>query len=213
VIQAHEAPRVGIQAMLESIPSVRLAESFSSVDDALHRLEDERVIPDVLIVSTDLGQGQLERLGDAVTATTRVLVLLSDVEPAHLLSAARVAADGFLLEAELTTAALSHALLPTAGEDIPMPASMVRALLSEAQATHHFSGSPRHLSGREVQVLGLLADGMTNRAIGRTLSISEHSVKRYVRSVLTKLDAPSRASAVALAVTSGLLSAPTIRGY
>ena len=61
------------------------------------------------------------------------------------------------------------------------------------------------LSERETEVLGLVAIGLPNKAIGLRLGISEHTVKFHVASVLSKLDAHSRAEAVATAAREGLL--------
>lgn len=62
------------------------------------------------------------------------------------------------------------------------------------------------LSPREREVLGLVAAGLPNKAIARTLGISDHTVKFHVSSVLTKLDAGSRTEAVTVATRQGILS-------
>jgi DNA-binding NarL/FixJ family response regulator len=65
---------------------------------------------------------------------------------------------------------------------------------------------PSMLSPREREVLGLVAAGLPNKAIARTLGISDHTVKFHVSSVLTKLGASSRTEAVTLATRQGILS-------
>jgi LuxR family transcriptional regulator, maltose regulon positive regulatory protein len=64
------------------------------------------------------------------------------------------------------------------------------------------------LTRREREVLGLLAEGLTNRQIAEKLVVSEHTVHRHVTNILRKLDLPSRTAAAALAVRAGLLTAP-----
>jgi DNA-binding NarL/FixJ family response regulator len=61
------------------------------------------------------------------------------------------------------------------------------------------------LTGREVEVLRLIASGKTNRAIAGELAISEKTVARHVSNILTKLDLPSRSAATAYAYTRNLL--------
>jgi DNA-binding NarL/FixJ family response regulator len=61
------------------------------------------------------------------------------------------------------------------------------------------------LTSREMEVIRLLARGETNRAIARTLSISERTVDRHVSNIFTKLDLPSRAAATAYAYEHGLV--------
>ncbi len=63
----------------------------------------------------------------------------------------------------------------------------------------------RHLSGRELEVLRLVARGRTNRQIAERLTVSEHTVHRHVANILRKLDASSRAAAVARAAEEGML--------
>ncbi len=62
-----------------------------------------------------------------------------------------------------------------------------------------------HLTEREVQILGSLAEGRSNRAIGLALHISESTVKSHLKSLFAKLDATSRAEAIALAAKRGLV--------
>jgi DNA-binding NarL/FixJ family response regulator len=61
------------------------------------------------------------------------------------------------------------------------------------------------LTRREVEVLRLIAEGLSNKRIGRRLLVSEFTVKRHVGNILTKLDLPSRAAAAAFATRRGLL--------
>jgi DNA-binding NarL/FixJ family response regulator len=66
-------------------------------------------------------------------------------------------------------------------------------------------GSSSRLSQRELEVLQLLAQGLTNKQIATRLCRSEHTVHRHVANILTKLDLPSRAAAVSYAAKRGLL--------
>jgi DNA-binding NarL/FixJ family response regulator len=72
--------------------------------------------------------------------------------------------------------------------------------------TAESEGAASTLSPREREVLGLVASGLPNKAIARTLGISDHTVKFHVSSVLTKLDAGSRTEAVTIATRQGILS-------
>lgn len=63
------------------------------------------------------------------------------------------------------------------------------------------------LSRRELEVIRLIAEGLSNQAIAGRLGISEHTVHRHVANILTRLDAPSRSAAVARAAQLGLLAA------
>jgi ATP/maltotriose-dependent transcriptional regulator MalT len=67
------------------------------------------------------------------------------------------------------------------------------------------TGVPVALTGREVEILGLLAEGLGNKAIAGRLGISEHTVKTHVTSVFAKLAVSTRAEAVANAIRLGLI--------
>lgn len=67
------------------------------------------------------------------------------------------------------------------------------------------SGQPAGLSAREAQVLGLVAQGLSNREIGGELSISEHTAANHIRSILSKTDCANRAEAVSYAHSHGLV--------
>jgi DNA-binding NarL/FixJ family response regulator len=69
-------------------------------------------------------------------------------------------------------------------------------------APHAFNGS-EELTGREQQVLGMMADGLANKEISSRLSISTHTVKFHISSILGKLGASSRTEAVSIGVRSG----------
>ncbi|MGH2989673.1 MAG: helix-turn-helix domain-containing protein, partial [Solirubrobacterales bacterium] len=64
------------------------------------------------------------------------------------------------------------------------------------------------LTPREREVLGLLAEGLTNRQIAGDLVVSEHTIHRHVTNILRKLELPSRTAAAAHAVRAGLLDDP-----
>jgi DNA-binding NarL/FixJ family response regulator len=71
------------------------------------------------------------------------------------------------------------------------------------------AGSPlRELTPRELEVLRLVTEGLTNRQIAERLVVSEHTVHRHVTNLLRKLDLPSRTAAAALAARLGLLEEP-----
>jgi DNA-binding NarL/FixJ family response regulator len=96
-------------------------------------------------------------------------------------------------------------LAQTSLRDLGATAEAERAGLLLSKAAGEGGSAVAPLTRRECQVLGLLADGLTNRQIGEHLRLSEHTVHRHVTNILCKLDLPSRAAAAAWAVRSGLI--------
>jgi DNA-binding CsgD family transcriptional regulator len=99
---------------------------------------------------------------------------------------------------------LGHAL--TRAAEIGMPALAARAA-SLGQPGKGVSSHPDGLSGREVQILALVARGLSNREIGGELSISQHTAANHIRSILRKTGCANRTEAAAYAHRRGLVSA------
>jgi DNA-binding NarL/FixJ family response regulator len=129
-------------------------------------------------------------------------VLVPDPEEA---SAAFAAGARAVLARDAEPAALVAALLAIErGLTVLDPPA--RAQLFPETDLPQRTGSGEELTARELEVLGLLASGLSNKAIARRLDISEHTAKFHVGSVLAKLGASSRTEAVALAARRALLS-------
>jgi DNA-binding NarL/FixJ family response regulator len=91
---------------------------------------------------------------------------------------------------------------------VTLPAELAADLVSAARGPQapRAAGAPTQpLTRREIEVLGMLAEGLANKNIAARLGISEHTVKTHVASILTKLDAFSRAEAVAIGARQGLI--------
>jgi len=161
---------------------------------------------DVMIISPTFGPGEFGDIIDAnADSRMKIVLLLRDHDQEAVVHASSIRADGFLLESELTTASLREALSRVALGEVPMPAFLARELLTHrrTQPATPVHG-PLRLTARELQVLSLLVEGMSNKQIARRLVVSEHSAKRHVANVLAKLNVPNRTLAVALVVREHL---------
>jgi two-component system nitrate/nitrite response regulator NarL len=207
VLVGNEVLRRGLEVMLKEMSTVDLAPRLGSVEDCRTRLRTERF--DVLLVSA-FDADVLAGLRDQVAAAgTRVLMLVDESAPGDVGRYARLGVDGFLSQQELHAPALREALDRCAAGQVPMPASIARALLAGAdQPAPHGRLRPAALTGRETQTLHLLAEGLSNGQIARRLGISGHGAKRLVAGVLLKLGAPNRTAAVVTAIRTGLVDCP-----
>jgi NarL family two-component system response regulator YdfI len=161
---------------------------------------------DVLVVALEPGQEPWLPLRDAPDAVARLpaTVLLGD-EPtsAWASRALRSGARGALPRTATADQILAAVLAAAAGLVVREPL--------EARSPVPTSGGPisvrpaQALTPREVEILGMLAEGLGNKSIARRLGISEHTVKTHVTSVFAKLDVSTRAEAVAIAARSGLI--------
>jgi len=142
----------------------------------------------------------LDQVATLAEAGLAVVALLPGDEQA---GAVRAAGARGLLPRDASAGALAAALEGAArGRRGLAPGLAARAAPPPGQPT---PGLPEALTARELEVLQLLATGLTNRAIAQDLGISEHTVKFHVNAILGKLGAQSRTEAVVQALRDGLL--------
>lgn len=189
--------RAGLAALLANLPGclVVLQGSAGLLADAA---SGELELAEVVVWDTgwDAPPEREERLGLALP----VLALTPDEESAAAAWAlgcrgivARMPDEEQLLAAVQAVAAGLHVITP----------AFIGALRADTGA---LAPAATDLTPRESQVLGLLAEGLTNKAIGQRLSISDHTVKFHVNAILGKLNAQSRTDAVVRATRLGLIS-------
>ena len=203
VVLGNELVRHGVLSMLRGVRCVSDTWACGSPSEAMAVLMARR--PEILLCHAEApGAGSLV----AATAElgTRTLLLLDDVDLTTADAVAVAAADGFLLQDELTVGALASAVERLGSGEVPLPGRLARMLVAGlGTAPTHRPARGVSLTPREQQVLGLLAQGLRNKQIARQLAISEHGVKRHVTNVLAKLNSPNRTLAVALALREGLV--------
>ena len=190
--------RAGLAALLAGLPGCRVVYQGHSellADAAAGELDPADAI--VWDLGWDASREREERLGLALP----VLALAADAESAAAAWAlgcrgvvGRATDEEKLLAAVRATAAGLHALSPT----------LVGALLQGDAA--ETEPAAIDLTPRESQVLVLLAEGLTNKAIAYRLAISDHTVKFHVNAILGKLNAQSRTDAVVRATRLCLIS-------
>jgi len=200
--------RAGFRLILERQPGVEVVAEAANGTEALTLVR--QLSPDVVLMGIrmpDLDGIQATRLilADQATARTRIILTTFDLDE-YVYEALRAGASGFLLK-DLPPEQLATAVL-TAGQGDTLLAPAVTRRLIE-----HFTASPRpaaptaavtHLTPREVEVLELLATGLSNAEIAATLFVAETTVKTHIARLLTKLDLRDRVQAVVFAYQNGL---------
>ncbi len=145
-------------------------------------------------------------LGDYPQLKVVLLTVYDDEQ--YLYRAMRAGARGFLTKALSAQELIGHLKRVMSGDTVVDPALAGRLALSAAQVDRGglWAGSHLGLSQRESEVLGLLVEGLSNRAIAKALFIGDETVKTHVRSLLRKLGAADRTQAVATALREGLFT-------
>lgn len=187
------------RALADLVARVPEAEVTAVAPAAALALEGTRSVPDVVLWEAGEVPGELRRLQDWRRLGAPVVALTATAEAARRLRAMGAAA-----------------VLPR-GVDVPALAATLAAVLEGLSVSDPSLESPPdellladdafdELTPRELEVLGLVAEGLSNKAIAVRLEIRESTVKDHVNSMLDKLGAQSRTEAVTTALRRGLIA-------
>ncbi len=196
----HPVVRAGIRAMLEADDELAVVAEAGTADEAVRLAASgvDLVLMDLQFPGELQGAEATRRIR-ALPSPPRVLVLTNYDTDADILGAIEAGASGYLLKDAPPDELLAAVRLAAAGESALAPA--VSSRLAAANA------SPERLTSREAEVLALVAEGRSNREIGRTLFLSEATVKSHLVHIFTKLGVGSRTAAVARARELGAIRA------
>ncbi len=187
-------------AVENAIRSSACIEIAGRIDAA--QLSSSEVSGDVLLIeATDAVDHDWQALADLPIP---VVLLLDSAESGLIDSALRSGIRG-VISADATPQEIESALYAAnAGLVVTIPAALAELLqpLTGELATEELA---ERLSERELQVLDLLAEGLSNKLLAHRLNISEHTVKTHVASIFAKLGASSRTEAVSKAIRRGLV--------
>jgi NarL family two-component system response regulator YdfI len=205
IVAASPLARGGLENLLAA-RGVSVVGRSASLESIFEQIVD--VEPDVVLVdaSSENSEAALDSLinSDLITETT--VILLSDhSQPGWTMEALRVGVRA-ILPSEISPDQLAAALqAATAGLVVLHPSEIPAALPAASAALSPLAELTEPLTPREREVLQMLASGLVNKEIAAKLSISEHTVKFHVASILGKLGAATRTEAVSLGFRRGLI--------
>jgi two-component system, NarL family, response regulator LiaR len=202
VVDDHSVVRQGLRIFLEMDHDICIVGEAASGERAVQMARE--LLPDVVLMDI-LMPGM-----DGIAATRIIRRELPDVEVIALTSvlknelvvrAIQAGAIGYLLK-DTDAPKLREAIHAAAAGQVQLSPEAAALLLREVRAPQE----PERLTERETDVLRLVARGLSNKEIGYQLSISETTVKSHVKSIMEKLDLPSRIHLALYAVRTGLAS-------
>jgi DNA-binding NarL/FixJ family response regulator len=206
----HALFRRGLAMVLEEEPGIAVVGEAEDGEAAVTAAEE--LAPDVILMDVRMpklsGIEATKAIAERAPATRIVMLTVSDEEE-DLYEAVKAGAAGYLLK-EISIEEVASAVRSVmSGESLITP-SMASKLLTEftnlSKRADAKQGMPSpRLTGRELEVLKLVAQGMSNKEIAAELYISENTVKNHVRNILEKLHLHSRMEAVVYAVREKIL--------
>ncbi len=189
LVDDHPIVREGLRAYLALQPGLEVVAEAADVTEALRQVEKTK--PDLVLLDVKLeGESGLSLLAELrrTEGAPRVLLLTSFLDEDYLREALRLGAAGYLLKRAGQGALVDGIRAALRGERILDPAAA--ALLPT------LGDDPlKRLTPRETEVLGLLAEGLSNKAVAKRLGVGEKTVKTHVSSVLAKLELKDRTQA------------------
>jgi DNA-binding NarL/FixJ family response regulator len=201
--------RSGFRMILESEQDVEVVAEAADGREAVS--QTRRIRPDVVLMDLRMPvmdgiAATAEIVGDA-DLSTRILVVTTFDTDEHVYAALRAGASGFVLKDAPPDELATSVRVIAAGEALLTPSVTRRVIEEFARVSRDpGTGAALHdLTERELDVLRLMARGLSNAEIAERLVIGETTVKTHVGNVLMKLDVRDRAQAVVAAYESGLV--------
>jgi DNA-binding NarL/FixJ family response regulator len=196
-VDDHPLMREGIAAVLKGEPDIELVAEASNGREAIERFRLHR--PDITLM--DLQMPEMKGV-EAITAIrsefpgARIIVLTTYGGDVQALRAIKAGACGYLLKSMVRKQLLETIRAVHAGRR-SMPPEIA------AEIIEHVAGD--ELTGREIEVLRLVAGGNANKEAAAQLGISDETVKAHMKSIIAKLGANDRTHAVMIAVRRGII--------
>ena len=208
IVDDQPLQRLGFRMLLEANPDTEVVGEAGHGGEAVRMAAELR--PDVILMDVRMpGMDGIEATRRVVAAgdRSRVLILTTFDLDEYAHEALRAGASGFLLKDTAPADMLRAIEVVAAGEALLAP-RVTRRLIEEftrAPAPTFPAAGLRGLTTRELEVLTLVARGLTNAELGACLRVGQTTVKTHIGHLLTKLDARTRAQLVMIAYESGLV--------
>lgn len=206
LVDDHEVVRLGLRALLDRHPDFEVVGEASTAEEAVIKTLDRR--PNVVVMDIRMPGGTgIDACEQIVQQAPdcKVIILTSYAEDEMLFSAIRAGAAGYVLK-QIGGEELIRAIETIGrGESLLDPALTSRVFAEVRRAAVAAEAAAfAELTPQELNVLGGIATGKTNREIAEMLHLSPGTVRNYVSNILSKLDVSNRAEAAAYAVENRL---------
>jgi NarL family two-component system response regulator LiaR len=201
----HAVVREGLRAFLSS-QGIKVVAEAATGDEAVRLAETtapDVVVMDLLMPASD-GFDATLKIRES-SPETQIVILTSYTTEGHLLRALRAGALSYLPKESEPDEIASAIRKAANGEAVVAPSISARVIRRLAGRPHEQASGISQLTDRELEVLRLIADGLSNAVISERLVITEGTVKTHVSKILAKLDLADRTQAAALAWQQGLV--------
>lgn len=185
----HPLFREGVSRSLSEIDDFVVVGEGASADDAATLAASHR--PDVLLLDVSMPGGGIDAIPEILARSpqTKVLMLTASEEVDPLVAALRRGAAGYVVKG-IGSRGLAEAIRTVVGGSRYISSSMRAKVIETSLFVERTS-----LTARELEVIGLVAEGLSNKHIGRRLNLQEKTIKHHMTEILSKLGASNRTEA------------------
>jgi len=198
IVDDHQLAREGLKAVLAG-PNIEIVDMASTGEEAVEQVRRHQ--PEIVLMDIRLGAGidglEATRQIVALGLGTRVLMLTLHEMPAYVREALAAGAAGYILK-DAAIADLKAAIAQVRAGQSAVSLDLVNAAMRAAPLPGREADLSRMLTDRERDVVALVAEGLTNKEIGRRLEISPATVKVHVERIIGKLGVADRTQAAVL---------------
>ncbi len=205
IVDDHAVVRRGIQMFLETDPSIQIVGEAEDCQDAVQKARSLQ--PDVILMDLVMPKGDgIEAIAEIKrhNPSLKVVVLTTFGDESKVKAAMEAGANGYLLK-DADGDALLQAVHAVQQGDMPIHPHVAQHLVRNFTKRDDANGN-KSLTEREKEILQLVSQGLSNKAIAQTLCLSAGTVKVHVSNILEKLGVSNRTEASVLALQMGLIS-------
>jgi NarL family two-component system response regulator LiaR len=205
IVDDHAVVRRGIQMFLETDPSIQIVGEAEDCQDAVRKATSLQ--PDVILMDLVMPHGDgIEAIAEIKrhNPDLKIVVLTTFGDESRVGAAMEAGANGYLLK-DADGGALLQAVHAVRQGDMPIHPRVAQYIVRNF-AKHNGTNGNKSLTEREKEILQLVSQGLSNKAIAQILSLSAGTVKVHVSNILEKLGVSNRTEASVLALQMGLIS-------
>jgi DNA-binding NarL/FixJ family response regulator len=198
LVDDHEVVRMGLRTLLERRDNIAVVGEAGTVEEAVAAAE--RTEPDVIVMDIRLPDGSGVDACREIRGQrpeTKVIMLTSYADDEAIYGSIMAGASGYLLKQTRGQDLASAIGRVTAGESLLDPGITEKVLRRMRELAEGESDELAALTPQERKIIGLIAEGKTNKEIAEDVFLSDKTVKNYVSSILSKLNLRRRSEAAA----------------
>jgi NarL family two-component system response regulator LiaR len=206
LVDDHSVVREGLRAVLEMNPGIEIVGEAADGEEAVERAR--RLQPDVILMDLMMPKK------NGVTAIreiceerpeTRILVLSSSADDVQVIESIRAGAKGYLLKNAMP-GEVTGSIIRVHNGETPLDPAAVRHLVRQLSDPSPVKPLRELLTGRELEIVVLVAQGFSNNAIAKRTGISVRTVGTHISHILEKVGVENRTQLTLIALRQGLVS-------